>query len=139
MKRFRDMLVKLFARREFRFLIVGAINTLVGYGAYALLLSLNVNYLISVTLSTIGGVINSYIWNRYFTFRSKSRAASEIARFALVYLVSYCSSLVFLYFFVEIFGINPYVSGVINIIITTTISWFGHKNFSFKTEGEVKP
>jgi len=138
MKDIAGIFGKLITRREFRFLIVGAINTLVGYGVYALLLSFNVNYLISVTISTIIGVINSYIWNRYFTFKSKARATSEIARFALVYLISYCFSIVFLYFVVGIFGLNPYISGVLNIIATTTISWFGHKNFSFKSEREVK-
>lgn len=122
----------LFDRREVRFLIVGAINTAVGYGAYAFFLSIDLNYLIAVTLSTIVGVANSYVWNRYFTFNSRGKAISELARFSLVYLVSYCISMIFLYLVVGVFGLNAYIAGGVNLILTTLISWFGHKNFSFK-------
>lgn len=130
-----DLIKKLLARREVRFLIVGGINTIVGYGAYALFLSLDINYLIAGTLSTIIGVANSYAWNRYFTFRSKDKALGEIIRFSSVYLVSYLCSMAFLFVIVGQFGMNAYIAGVLNIIMTTLVSWFGHKNFSFK---EVK-
>lgn len=124
----------LFDRREVRFLIVGVINTAVGYGAYVLFLALGLNYLIAGTLSTIIGVANSYIWNRFFTFKSKGKAVNELARFSLVYLVSYCISMLFLYLVVGVFGLNAYIAGGVNLILTTLISWFGHKNFSFKNE-----
>ena len=46
------MLKKIFETKEFRFLLVGILNTLVGYGLYALFLSLHINYLIANTMST---------------------------------------------------------------------------------------
>lgn len=119
-------------RQEFRFLIVGGINTVVGYGAYALLLSFGTQYLLANTLATIIGVANSYLWNRFFTFKSKGKAWQEIIRFSLVYFISYCFGMLFLYLIVGRLGLNTYIAGVLNIIITTLISWFGHKNFSFK-------
>ena len=130
-----NIIKRLFGRREFRFLVVGVINTIVGYGAYALFLSLHVNYLVASTLSTIIGVANSYIWNRFFTFKSKGKAFSELARFSLVYIVSYCISMLFLYLVVGVFGLNAYIAGGANIILTTLISWFGHNKFSFKEKG----
>jgi len=122
----------LLEHREFRFLIVGGINTVVGYGSYALFLSINTPYLIANTISTIIAVINSYLWNRFFTFKSKGKAINEIIRFSFVYLVSYLISMLFLFLIVDYFKTNVYIAGILNIIITTTISWFGHKNFSFK-------
>jgi putative flippase GtrA len=128
----RIIINKLLNRLEFRFLMVGGINTVVGYGAYALFIFVGVDYLIANIFSTIIGVANSYLWNRFFTFRSKSKALSEIARFSLVYLTSFLCGMLFLYVIVSQFGVNRYVAGALNIIITTAISWFGHKNFSFK-------
>lgn len=123
---------KIFARREVRFVFVGGINTVVGYGAFAILVALNVPYLIANTISTVIGVINSYLWNRFFTFKSKNKAIAEICRFAFVYFVSYCIGMLFLFIIVGHMYLNTYIAGALNIIVTTLISWFGHKNFSFR-------
>lgn len=128
----QSFIKKLLDKQGFRFLMVGGINTAVGYGAYALLIFFGLQYLIANTISTIIGVINSYLWNRFFTFKSKDKALGEMARFVLVYLVSYCASMLFLYLIVGKLGLNTYLAGILNIVLTTTVSWFGHKNFSFK-------
>lgn len=132
------MLKQILKRQEIRFLFVGCLNTLVGYGLYAILLFLNVNYLIANTISTVIGVLHSYLWNRYFTFKSKEKASQEILKFISVYIVSYLIGMSTLYFFKELLNISPYVAGLINLIITTLISWFGHKNFSFKPNQNQK-
>lgn len=123
---------KIFKIEGFRFLFVGGLNTIIGYGSYALFLLLNINYLIANTLSTIIGVINSYIWNRNFTFKSKANIKSELAKFISVYLVSYLISMLSIYILVSKLGIDKYIGGLLNLVITTLISYFGHKNFSFK-------
>jgi len=128
----KSMITRLLGRQEFRFLMVGGINTAVGYGTYALFIYLGFDYLVAFTIATVVGVVNSYLWNRFFTFRSSSKALSEITRFALVYLVSFCVGLLFLKVIVGWLGINQYLAGILNIMMTTAISWFGHKNFSFK-------
>lgn len=134
MNNIKKLFNKLISRQEIRFLIVGAINTVVGYGTYAILLFISYPYLIANTISMIVGVANSYLWNRFFTFKSKGKAASEIVRFSFVYLISYCCSMLFLYLIVGQLGMNAYIAGGLNIIVTTLISWFGHKNFSFKVK-----
>lgn len=127
-------LKKLFERQEIRFLFVGGLNTLVGYGVYALLLLLNINYLIANTISTIIGVLHSYLWNRFFTFKSKEKAGKEFLKFISVYIISYLIGTVSLYGFTGILNLSPYVAGLINLVITTLISWFGHKYFSFSNK-----
>ena len=128
------MIEKLFKRQEIRFLFVGGLNTVVGYGLYALLLFLNINYLIANTFSTIIGVLHSYLWNRYFTFKSREKASKELLKFISVYILSYLIGMGTLFCFKEIFNISPYLAGLLNLIITTLISWFGHKYFSFKKQ-----
>jgi putative flippase GtrA len=117
---------------KIRFLIVGCLNTLVGYLTYALLIYININYLIANTISTIIGITHSYIWNRLFTFKSNNSIKKEIFKFISVYFISYILGLLNLYILVNILGTNEYIAGIINIFITTIISWFGHRYFSFR-------
>lgn len=126
------LIKKALTHREFRFLLVGLLNTMVGYGSYSLFIVINIPYLIANTLATIIGITNSYLWNRFYTFKSKEKAFKEVLRFLSVYLISYLLSMLFLYAVVEQLKVNVYLAGILNIIITTLISWFGHKNYSFK-------
>lgn len=128
----KKLIKKIFNIEGFRFLFVGGINTFVGYGSYALFLFLNINYLVANTLSTIVGVANSYIWNRNFTFKSKASIKEELTKFVSVYLVSYLISMLSIYILVSKLGIDKYIGGLLNLVITTLISYFGHKNFSFR-------
>ena len=119
-------------RQEFRFIIVGILNTIVGYGVYALLVFVGLNYLIANTISTIIGVIHSYIWNRLYTFKSNNKVKTEVPRFIGVYLLSYIIGMITLYIFKDILNISSYIAGFINLFITTLVSFFGHKYFSFR-------
>ncbi len=131
----KKLVDKLFSIQQIRFLFVGGLNTIVGYGFYALGIFLGLNYFIANLLSTILGVIHSYIWNKNFTFKSKAKVTREAPKFVGVYLISFLFSSLVLFILVDKLGINQYISGGLNIIITTLISWFGHKYFSFK-DGE---
>ena len=122
----------LFKYQKIRFLFVGGLNTLVGYGSFAVLLFFNVNYLIANTISYIIGVIHSYFWNKKFTFKSNNKSPKELVRFIFVYIINYLAGMFILYVLVDIIGINQYISGILNLITTTIISWFGHEYFSFK-------
>lgn len=122
---------QLFEKHVIRFLFVGVLNTVFGYGIYALLVFLGIQYLVANTISTVLGVIHSYLWNRFFTFKSKNKALKEIFKFISVYIISYLIGMLTLMIFVKKIGISEYVAGVINLFITTMISYFGHKYFSF--------
>lgn len=123
---------ELFKIQQIRFLFVGGLNTIVGYGSFALLIFFGLNYLIANTISYIIGVIHSYLWNKNFTFKSKNKSISEVIRFIFVYIVNYLIGLGVLYILVDKIGLDKYLAGALNLIITTLISWFGHKYFSFK-------
>ena len=130
----KNMIKKLFSYQPIRFLFVGGLNTLVGYGIYALLVYIGVNYLLANTISTIIGIAHSYLWNRFFTFKSKNRAIKEITKFVSVYIVSYLIGMCTLFIFKDKLNISAYIAGLINLVITTLISYFGHKYYSFKKD-----
>lgn len=135
----KNMIKKLFSYQPIRFLFVGGLNTLVGYGIYALLVYIGVNYLLANTISTIIGIAHSYLWNRFFTFKSKNKAIKEITKFVSVYIVSYLIGMCTLFIFKDKLNISAYIAGLINLVITTLISYFGHKYYSFKKDEIDKP
>lgn len=134
MRRIVDLVKKLFDDKRIRFLMVGVINTVVGYGFYALFIYLGLDAYLATTLSTILGVINSYFWSKYFTFRQPKKSLPEALRFVLVYAVSYGANLALVYLFVDRMGMDKYLSGVACLFVTTIVSYVGHNFFSFKSK-----
>ena len=116
-----------------KFILVGIINTIVGYGTYGILIYFNVNYLIANTISTIIGVINSYILNTKITFNESKKDFKTPFKFVSIYLISYLIGMLNLVIFVKHLLINSYIAGLLNICLTTIISYFGHKYFSFNS------
>ena len=123
---------KLFEDKKVRFLFVGVLNTIFGYAVYALLIYLKMHYFLAQLLSSILAIAHSYLWNKYFTFRSPGRSASEIIRFVSVYAVSYLLNMGILYVSIEFFKWNAYISGAICLFMITIISYVGHKSISFR-------
>ena len=66
-----------------KFIVVGVLNTLVDLGVLNLLIlvtdvTLGPFYVIFKSISFIAAVSNSYVWNKYWTFESKSSETKEI-------------------------------------------------------------
>jgi putative flippase GtrA len=116
-----------------RFLIVGGINTAVGYGTFAAVIFLGGHYIVANVIATAVGMTVSYFLNKYFTFRQYKKSFTEIIRFISVYFFSFMLGNVVLYVMVDIISVSPYLAGALNLIFTTLISWFGHKYFSFRS------
>ena len=55
-----------------------------------------------------------------------------MCRFVLVYITSFISGIVVLYVMVTLMSLDAYFAGMLNLVFTTLISWFGHKYFSFR-------
>lgn len=128
----KHLITNIFNKKIYRFIFVGGINTVIGYGTFAIFLYFGMHYYFAYILSYIVGVSNSYIWNKLFTFKSKNKSYKEFIRFTSVYLISFLIGSAFLYIIVDIFDFNAYIGGAINLVLTTTISWTGHNKYSFK-------
>lgn len=112
-----------------RFLIVGVVNTLFGYGCFAALLYIGLHYALAGMISTISGVL--------FNFKSTGKAVFHssdnrlIFRFVGVYCVTYCISTIGVGLF-ELIRITPYISGAIMLIPMALLSFYLNKHFVFK-------
>lgn len=121
------------AHRQFvKFCFVGVLNTALFYGIYFFMLQLGFFYVVAVTAGTIAGIINSFIWNKLFTFRVKGKSAGEMAKFITVYGVQYVSNIVVIHICIVYFFISAELAGLVAIGIGVFISFFGHKYWSFK-------
>ena len=118
--------------QKIRFLFVGILNTLVGYGAFALFVYFKLHYTLAITLATCIGTLHSYAWNKYFTFKRKEKSGAEFVRFLMVYGGIYLMNIVALWLFVDVGRVNPLVSQAIILILITITSYVGHKHWSFK-------
>lgn len=114
-----------------KFIFVGGLNTAIGYGVFAGSVLLGVHYVASSVIGHIVGVTNSYFWNKYFTFRAPGKSFREVLRFIGVYTVHYAIGLTGLVLLVEILKLHPLVGQALVLIVTTLVSFFGHKYFTF--------
>ena len=83
-----DTIRDLIKDQRLRFLIVGGINTVVGYSTFAAFLLIEWHYLVANFIATAAGVIVSYFLNKYFTFGHYKNSFSEIMRFISVYFIN---------------------------------------------------
>lgn len=119
-------------------MLVGILNTIVGYGSYVLLIYFGVYYLLANVLSTIIGTAHSYVWNKFFTFKSKKKSFSELIRFLIVYAVQFFINIGLLKVLVDFVGMNKMLAGIPTLFVTTLISFLGHKYFSFRQLNQKK-
>lgn len=78
---------QLLENRFLRFLLVGGLNTLFGYGVFALCLWLGLHYAVAAAISTILGILFNFRTTGALVFRN--RDGSLLWRFLCVYAVTY--------------------------------------------------
>ncbi|WP_213814337.1 GtrA family protein [Glaciihabitans sp. dw_435] len=148
----RTTITRLLGDERVRFLIVGGINTVLGYGLFVLFeltfgkniadaFGDTVGYLCSLYLSYVIAIAVAFILHRRFTFKvaGTGNVFLDFARFASVYVVSLVINSFALPLLVEFGHLSPLVGQAIVVVITTLISYFGHKWFSFRRAPEPMP
>ncbi len=138
----------LYRDTRIRFLFVGALNTVIGLVTDSLVCYLFQRYtsvpsgiyLVAGSVSgTLLGAINSYFWNKYFTFKSRKKSLAEVVRFALVYIVCFLFSYFAQLACLKVFGYEEesiyfYIAKVCVLVVQVLLSWFGQRYFCFRKE-----
>lgn len=128
----KEHIRRAFEDKRVRFLFVGVLNTVFGYAVYALFIYMGMHYFLAQLLGSVLAVAHSYLWNKYFTFRSPAHSLSELLRFISVYAVSYLANMALLYVAIDKMKISAYIAGAAGLFITTLVSYAGHKTISFR-------
>jgi putative flippase GtrA len=116
--------------RFIKFLFVGGINTLFGYGLFSLFIYLHLHYSIASLLATILGVLFNFKTTGNLVFKSNDNRL--LFRFIVVYVVYYLLNILFLKI-IQSFGMNLYVSGAILILPLAIISFVLNSKFVFRS------
>ena len=112
------------------FLLVGVLNTIVGYSLFVLFIYLGLYYPLAVLFSTILGVLFNFKTIGRLVFASSDN--SLIFRFALVYVITYFLNIFFLWLFKRLGFDNMYINGFVLLIPLAAVSFLLNKFFVFR-------
>lgn len=142
---------------QIRYLLVGFFNTVIGYSIFTLFLKI-ASLLIALIPGTGGAVsylirhyyvivqwmswvlcvpISTYTMRKYVFKALDGRFTHQLRRSYGIYLPAQLISMGLLIVFVNVFHLHPLVGQAGTILVSTVMSYFGHKYFTFKTPLEV--
>ena len=110
------------------FCIVGASNTLITMGVYALLLKFGVPYLIASPIGYICGVVNGYFWSSKVVFKKKKTAQNAV-KFLVVNLIVLGVNTGLMWLWVDVFSIHKILAQVLTICFTMPLNFILNKLF----------
>lgn len=143
----KNLIKTLWYDKRVRFLFVGVLNTIVGYGVtiiVELILGIDVIHtdstmegyqtklFVANLVGQLIGMIHSYFWNKYFTFRSKKKSVGEIGRFILVSAAQYGVNVGLEMLLTKAFLWSALAAKPVQIIASTLVSYLGNNFFSFR-------
>ena len=117
-------------KQIFKFCGVGVLNTIVGYCAFFLLVNY-MNYLLALLIAHIIGVLHSFLWNKYWIFKSRHFRFLEFIKFNVIYAIVFIVNAIALFVCVEIIQVNPRLAQLLLLPVITMISFFGQKLWTF--------
>jgi putative flippase GtrA len=128
-----------------RYLLVGAWNTLFGYGSFAFFTAvlspmIPHSYIAAAVISSLLNISVSFLGYKWFVFKTRGNYLREWLRCVAVYSGGILFSVLTLPILVALIRHNtrfyaqaPYIAGAILTAFMVLYSFVGHKNFSFRT------
>jgi putative flippase GtrA len=135
-------LIRLVRDQRVAFLLVGGINTIVGFGIFAACSETVGHFvdrrfgtlagtLVTIVISHVLALLSAFVMQRRFVFRVRGHVLRDLMRFWSVQLTGLGINFVALPVLVEL-GLHRIPAGAIILTSTTVLSYFGHRHFSFR-------
>lgn len=127
-------LLRIIRDQRVAFLIVGAVNALIGPAWFVLFLWLlrnAIGYLGALVCAHIAAVLCAFVLYRHFVFRVTGHVLRDLGRFELVNLSALAFNFVVLPLLVEVCGWPVLLSQLVITAVQVVYSWFAHRHFSF--------
>ncbi len=113
--------------------IVGVSNTLAtAVVIYILMKLFGCGSVVSNIAGYAAGVLNSFIWNKRWTFRSDAPWVKSAVRFGIAFGVCYILQLALLLSLDRSLNIDPYYNQLIAMVFYTAINFLANKYYTFK-------
>ena len=109
--------------------MVGIVNTIVGYGLYALFLFIGFHYILAVFFATVLGVLFNFKTIGRYVFNSIDNKL--IIKFFGVYSLVFIVNIVLIKVFKD-FGFDEYLAGLIATFPSAFVSFVLNKYYVFK-------
>ena len=133
----------LLADQRIRFVIVGGINTVLGFSLFALFeITLGrylgeFGYLVSLVMSYAVAICVAFVLHRRFVFRVQGKLWLDFGRFVLSNMVGLGLNALILPLMVIATGLPPIAAQAITTGFVTIASYLMHKHFSFRRKAET--
>lgn len=114
-----------------KYLGVGVINTLFGFGIIFALMFFGLSPELSNVAGYSFGVCLSYLLNKFFTFKSRAKKGAEFLKFVISMLTAYILNFITLKVLLE-FQINAYLAQIISGGVYTLSGFLLSKFWAFK-------
>ncbi len=114
-----------------RYLFVGMLNTLFGYTWYAIFIALGLQYPIALLLSTVIGVLFSFMTIGKFVFKSSNHLL--VFKFIGVYVLLYFFNITLIKLLKQV-SPDLYLTGFIAIISSAALGFILNKHLVFTTD-----
>ena len=112
-----------------RFLAVGVLNALFGYGLFAALLFADLHYSVALLLATTGGVLFNFKTTGRLVFGSRDNRL--VFRFVTVYGAVYAVNVALLKALLAA-GLDPYAAGALLVLPVAGLAFVLMRRFVFK-------
>ncbi|GGE24459.1 hypothetical protein GCM10011390_49850 [Aureimonas endophytica] len=116
-----------------RFLVVGALSTVINYGVFYALLLVGTDYILAAAIGFLTGVAAGYGLNKRWTFGVSAPSSLRlVVSYWLVYGISLVCGLLFIRGLVEFLGIDPRLANLAAIVLTTCTNFLGTRFLVFR-------
>ncbi|MDR1645551.1 MAG: GtrA family protein [Tannerellaceae bacterium] len=122
-------------RQAIKYAIVGVSNTALSLCViWVMMKMLGYSDEVSNLTGYIAGILNSFVWNKQWTFKSSDAWAGSAIRFALVFGVCYLLQFGLLLYLNRHLSIDPFYNQVLAMIFYTAVNFLMNKYFTFKKQ-----
>jgi len=118
-----------------RFSIIGIMNTLIDFVVFTIFHSFfGINYTISQIAGYSFGVVNSFIFNKNWTFEHRNtnkKTVHEFLQFIIINLISLIITIICMRFLINDFAINVYIAKIIVTLVAQITNFIAYKLWVF--------
>ena len=119
-----------------RFVVVGATNTAITLGSYALLLEAGLHYLAALVPAFALGAINGYTLNRGWTFRAGAFRRAGLARYVATQVGALGANALALVVFVDVLGTARISAQLLATPVVSALAFAANRRWVFAARPE---
>ena len=121
----------------FRYAIVGQLSNVLLYGAYILLTRISVEPKLAMTLVYVAGVVQTFIFNKNWSFRHRGMYGPAFARYCTAYGLGYAINFLAFLWMVDRLKYPHQLVQAVMIVVVAAILFIVQKYWVFPREPTI--